>query len=163
MITLDRLKTLLHYDPLTGVFTRLRTVSSNALAGTKAGSITPAGYFQVGVDGGTYLAHRLAIFYVSGAWPQKMVDHRNHKKDDNRWENIRPATGTQNQGNRRINKTSTSGYKGVRWHERHGRWYASITINGHNTHLGNFGSAEEAHKAYVKAAEAHFGEFARAA
>jgi hypothetical protein len=80
-------------------------------------------------------------------------------KSNNRWSNLREATGTQNQAN----KTSKGAVpmKGVC--EFRGRYLARIQVNGRKIHLGGFANPEEAHEAYARAANDAFGEFARTA
>ena len=93
---------------------------------------------------------------ISG-WPY--VDHRNGDGLDNRRANLRQATDSQNQGNRRIGSNNTSGYKGV---SRSGlKWRARIRLDGHQTHMGCYATPQEAARAYDTASIKHFGEFAR--
>jgi hypothetical protein len=61
MLTQERLKELLHYDPETGVFVRKKTTSWRAVAGEQAGCVKGQGYRHISVDGHTHRAHRLAI------------------------------------------------------------------------------------------------------
>lgn len=92
---------------------------------------------------------------------KELVDHINGNKVDNRRENLRLATGSQNQGNRKTSKNK-SGYKGVwQYPGRKKPWVAEITMNFKRVRLGYFYTAEEAYAAYCKAAKEHFGEFAR--
>jgi hypothetical protein len=91
-------------------------------------------------------------------WP--LVDHANGNGLDNRRSNLRLATGTQNNANRRLASNSTSGFKGVNLYKRTGRWRAHIAIHRQQKHLGYFRTAEEAARAYDIAALALFGEFA---
>jgi hypothetical protein len=82
---------------------------------------------------------------------------------NNRIENLRPATLTQNQGNARKHKTravKASKWKGVSWHKLRRRWQAHIQINGKQKHLGNFTDEDVAASAYNLAAYENFGEFA---
>jgi hypothetical protein len=87
-----------------------------------------------------------------------LVDHENGNGLDNRRENLRMATASQNQGNRRLNRNSTSGYKGVS--RRNGRWTARIKMKGRSTYLGTWDTPEEAAEAYDSKAREYFGEFA---
>lgn len=88
------------------------------------------------------------------------IDHINHDKLDNRRINLRLCTRTQNQQNHKLQKNSTSGYKGVNFHKQNNIWRAQIRIDRKHTHLGCFNTKEEAAIAYNKAATKHFGEFA---
>ena len=88
------------------------------------------------------------------------VDHINGNKLDNRKENLRTCSPSQNSQNRPASKNNTSGYKGVVWHSRSKKWVAKITANGANTHLGCFDDPKLAAKAYNEAAVKLYGEFA---
>src|SRR5579863_1550584 len=88
------------------------------------------------------------------------VDHINHDKLDNRRENLRVCTGSQNQCNRRRKLKNTSGYKGVCWYRSKNRWKAALNIKGKCVWTGLFKNKEEAAHAYDEAAKLHHGEFA---
>ena len=89
------------------------------------------------------------------------VDHKNLSKADNRRDNLRAATNSQNQANRPVSKNNSSGYKGVSFHAGTGRWQARIGVNRKRLFLGRFDTPEAAHEAYVQAAQRYFGEFSR--
>lgn len=92
-----------------------------------------------------------------------MPDHINGNRYDNRRENLRLATRSENRANcPKIEFSSMNPYKGVRattW--RKDAWIAQITINGTRLELGRFEDSRTAALAYDKAALQHFGEFAR--
>ena len=94
----------------------------------------------------------LIYWSVVGKPPRGLtVDHINGNTLDNRRENLRVCTRSENQRNRGKIKNSTSGFKGVSWHKNVGKWQASIGIAGIMKYLGLFTNPEEAHKAYCKA------------
>lgn len=167
MITQDRLKELLLYDPETGAFTWKARRSPKAAPGVVAGRISKAsrdaggGYRWIGVDGKEYLAHRLAWLYVKGEWPSREIDHRNNIRADNRFDNLREADDSQNCHSRGIQANNTSGFKGVSWHKRARKWIASMQWRGEYRYLGLFTSPEAAHAAYTAEAQRLFGDFAR--
>lgn len=144
---------ILDYDPLTGIFSRK--------SGEIAGSMHHKGYVRVCIGKREYLAHRLAWFYVTGEWPKSQLDHRNTVKSDNRFSNLRLATGFENGRNRPRMKNNTSGHKGVSWHKRFKKWQACIVTDGKFKYLGRFETKEEAAEAYAVAALKYHGEFAR--
>jgi len=88
------------------------------------------------------------------------VDHINQNKLDNRKENLRACTRTQNLGNRTPYANNTSGYKGVSWNRNERKWIVQIGIYGKRIRVGEFADKKEAAKAYNKAAIEWFGEFA---
>lgn len=151
-LTQERLQELLHYDPETGHFTWLkwRRNSGQKRAGTREG-----GYIRIKIDGKSYRAHRLAWLYIVGAFPALQVDHADGDGFNNRWNNLREATASQNMGNRRRGVNNETGVKGV--YRKDGKFAARIA----NTHLGTFETIESAAMAYAVAAREVFGEFAR--
>lgn len=161
MIDAKRLKEVLKYDPVTGVFTHLVDRGSRAKAGGRAGSRGRSGYHQIFIDGHYYQAHRLAWLYMTGKWPAGEVDHKNTSKVDNRWCNLREASRAQNQMNTNLYFTNSSGRRGVTWNKRAGKWQAQIMIDGKNKYLGVFDDVDSAAVARNVAAEKQFGNFPR--
>ncbi len=103
----------------------------------------------------------ICMHRVIMATPDELeVDHKNHQTLDNRRVNLRLATRTQNITNQRISRRNTSGFKGVYWDKEHGRWRATISLNGKLRSLGWFNSPETAGEAYRRAATEVYGEFA---
>ena len=92
---------------------------------------------------------------------EELVDHIDTNPLNNRRDNLRLATTSQNAMNKGKPVTNTSGFKGAHYHKLSRVWEAAITVNGKQKHLGSFGTAEEAYEAYCKAAKQYFGEFAR--
>lgn len=155
----------LHYDPETGVWTWRVTVS-NATAGSDAGCVTRHNhgrcfYRVIGIDGKLYLAHRLAFFYMTGAWPTLDIDHKDGDGLNNRWANLREATVSQNLANARRHADNISGFKGVTFDKPTKKFRAQIMINYKQIYLGLHATPEAAHDAYRVAAEKHSGNFAR--
>ena len=158
MLTQDRLRDVLHYDPDTWVFT-WKMPGSGVRVGSVAGSVMRCGYIIIGIDRAVHLAHRLAFLYVEGSFPSAEVDHIDHCRSNNRWSNLRPATRSDNSKNTRISTRNTSGYKGVSWHSHGSAWVARAMLNGKSHHLGYFPTAEAASEAYEAFARKHHGEF----
>lgn len=158
-ITADELRSILHYNPLTGVFTR-RKSAGGRLAGSVAGSLNSHGYMQVGVLKRLYMAHRLAWLYVYGTWPKNQIDHINRSRADNRIANLRDVTSQQNLCNAGTYNTNTSGRKGVYWVKRDSRWRACIVNKGRYLSLGYFGTQAEAVSARVAAEKLYWAELA---
>jgi hypothetical protein len=159
MLDQEKLKQAMCYDPETGVLTWRIRKAYNTPAGSVAGKLGPDGYRQVSFDLRMYMAHRLAWLYVHGKWPVAELDHINGKRDDNRIANLREASRTKNNHNRRADSFSHSGIKGVQ--KRGDRWRARITVDGKSVFLGSYRTPEEARESYGAAAQKYFGEFAR--
>lgn len=105
----------------------------------------------------TIRMHRL----IMGDPPGLDIDHRNRNGLDNRKENLRAATRTQNMQNQRRHRNSRYPYKGIA-RDKSGRyWRAAIYVNGRRKDIGRFATPEEAARAYDEAAVRYFGEFAR--
>jgi len=97
---------------------------------------------------------------ILGVPPDKKVDHKDGDGLNNVRDNLRPATQMQNAYNQAAPSTNTSGYKGVNWFARYGKWRARISINGRVKHLGYFDSIKDAALARDNAARDAHGEFA---
>jgi hypothetical protein len=161
MLTHQKVQELFDYDAESGVLTWRVTRTCKAVKGSRAGHLTKAGYRTVHINGKQYMEHRLCWLHVHGCFPPTDLDHKNRDRSDNRIENLRPATDSQNQANKGALPTNRScGVRGVTRHKT-GKWQAGITINGRRRHLGLHASVDDAAAAYRAAAEAHFGEFAR--
>jgi hypothetical protein len=165
MLTQERLKELLYYDPDTGVFKRPKTIRGWA-AGSKVGTKDSGGRILISVDGKRYFAHRLAWFYVHDFWPPDEIDHINGNQLDNRIENLRLATSSQNKWNSRpkTKRRRNGGFlKGAYYIPSTGKWRSQILKDRKAYGLGSsYLTEEEAHAAYVAKAKEFFGEFARA-
>lgn len=92
--------------------------------------------------------------------PSILVDHKDNNGLNNARLNLRPATQQQNLCNRPATRKNTSGYKGVFWHKKAGKWMAQIKGQGKLKYLGLFLTREEAAAAYDAAAQELHGEFA---
>jgi hypothetical protein len=160
-LTRTRLRELLRYDPNTGQFHWRKDRSSHSARSAKHLPRQQNGRC-IRIDGRVYNEHQLAWLYMTGRWAKPTIDHRDGDCTNNRWNNLRRATHSQNNANRRRPRNNTSGYKGVYRGRRPGQWYAQIGKNGKMIFLGVFSSRQTAHAAYVAAAGKYYGEFARA-
>ena len=159
-LTVDLLKHLFDYDKETGNLIWKVKRAKNQAVGDIAGSFdTSVGYVRVGINGKKYYAHRIVFLYHKGYLP-KTIDHINGDKVDNRIENLRAVTASQNQHNRKINSNSTSGYKGVSYYARTNKWCAKIRLESKRINLGYYKTPEEADAVVRKAREELHGSFA---
>ena len=150
MITQEKLKELLSYDPSTGLF-RWRIKRSGVRFESAPGTTNDSGYVLICLFRRDYRAHRLAWLWMTGKWPAAQVDHRNGVRNDNRWENLREATREINGQNLRSAKSHNrrTGVLGVGLIGK--KFSARIGVSGNEIHLGVFDSTTEAHAAYVEA------------
>ena len=153
-ITHEQLLKILHYDVDDGFF-RWRVEGRSYLPGDVAGHTNHHNvYVRINIEYKSYQAHQLAWFYMTGEWADT-IDHRDTDTRNNRWNNLRKATASQNLANSSLTVRNTTGFKGVSI--RYGKFRA--TCRGKD--IGNFGAAEEAARAYDTEARKQFGEFAR--
>lgn len=153
-LTVERLRQALNYDPQTGVFTWADRTAKCIRIGGVAGSPTSNGYWRIFVDGSEYMAHRLAWFYVHGTWPT-VIDHIDGARQNNRIANLRDVTSSVNSQNlKKATKRNATGLLGA-FRRTKNSYRAVINIDGKNTLLGSFRTAEDAHAAYLDAKRRH--------
>ena len=152
MLTLQRLKEVLHYNRRTGLFTWNIKISKKVTVGSTAGTISYFGYIQIGIDKKLYLAHILAWFYVYGVWPTGEIDHKDTDKKNNRIKNLRDVTHANNLQNQVRARTDNKSTKllGVTFDKYRGTYMAKICTDKKYKFLGRFETPELAHAAYVK-------------
>jgi len=158
-LTQESLKELLHYNPMTGIFTWIKPrqgVSVGSYAGKEIYNRSKNRYVRIRLLGKQYMAHRLAFLYITGEWPRKVVDHINGVGRDNRWGNLRDVTQQENCRNSRVSKQAPGKVSGVHWNKDYEWWEARIGVGGKQVFLENTYSKEEAIKAR-KAAEIKYG------
>lgn len=150
MLTSQRLKQLVHYEPRSGEFTWL-VAKSNRNAGSVAGrKLHQRGYRAIGIDRREYLSHRLAWLYMTGEWPSDVIDHIDGNPSNNEWSNLRSVSKSINQENRkRAASNSSTGLLGVVADKAKNLYAARIQVKGRKIHLGSFASPEPAHLLYL--------------
>lgn len=135
------------YDPDTGLLRRK--------TGPRTGRIvTPpkgGGRIEVRVGDQKFFAYRVIWKWVTGEEPPPTLDHKDTNPTNDRWDNLRPATESQQKWNQNVAR------HGV---EKHGRKYRAKV--GRNTRIGSFDTEEEAAKAAADARQERAGEFLRA-
>lgn len=150
----EELSKVFVYNPDSGEI-RWRVSAGKAKAGSVAGCLAH-GYILVGIGGRLLKAHRVAWMLHHGVDPVLDIDHKNGNRSDNRIENLRLATPSDNMHNRRADHDNTSGIKGVCWCKRKRKWIAYV--NGKN--LGYFAEIKDAEAKAIQTREAIHGAFA---
>lgn len=126
----------------------------------EAGSVGNRGYRCICINYRKYMAHRL-IWIMHGNDPVEMLDHIDGDQLNNRIENLRPVTNSQNQRNQKLRKDNTSGIKGVSWLNAHKRWAGQVWHKGKLYRAGYFKNKDECAAAVRELREKLHGEFAR--
>ena len=147
------------YDPNTGLFkylTRKGRKNKDLVVTSKDSH----GYIRVSYKGKRYLGHRVAFYLMKGYWPQEDVDHIDGDRLNNKWDNLREASRSQNLWNQKCTRGSSK-YKGVTKHQK--GWVAQCNPrkNFGSGYIGFFLSEQEAALAYNYRAKDLFGEYAR--
>lgn len=147
-LTHDYLKSILSYDPETGVFTWL-VDKNRTFIGDVAGYKTSKGYLATKIMGKQHRLHRLAWFYVNGAWPKFQIDHLNGIRTDNRICNLRDVEPRHNSQNRSaVNQKNKTGFAGV-CQIGENRFSSTLMVDGKTYHLGVHKTPNEASAAYI--------------
>ena len=160
-ITQKELKSQLNYNKDTGIFTWMVSNNNKIKIGSIAGSLhKQSGYIRIAVLGIQYQAHRLAFLYETGHMPEKVIDHINGVRADNRIVNLRDVSPTENNQNQKVCQVSNHSSKllGVTFNENANKWQAQISRNGRNFYIGLFVDKSVAHENYLqKKREIHSG------
>lgn len=166
-LTKKILKELLHYDPMTGIFTwKERSIKyfshcknpeghhktwntrySRSAAGSEHKERNVSyNIICISLNGKQkrFRAHRLAFLYMTGKLPKIQIDHEDGNGMNNRWINLRDVTHQENNKNQSINSNNKSGFTGVCWDKSRGKWSVKISINNKTVHGGRFVNKEDA-------------------
>lgn len=164
-VTQARLKEVLKYDRKSGIFTWRVYKGPSARLGSIAGTLHTKGYRYIWIDGVAYRASRLAWLYVTGEWPSSEIDHRDCRRDNDSYKNLRLASRQQNTSNCTVRRTNKLGIKGVSINHRapNKPYLAQIQVDKKKIWLGNYRTCAEAHDIYSLASELVHGDFGRAA
>lgn len=134
-LTPEMVLSVVDYNPSSGDFhwrwrqgrERTTLTWNSRFAFKKCSSINSDGYLMIMINGKAYPAHRLAWLIVYGTMPDGFIDHINRVRTDNRISNLRLVTHSENMQNRKIQKNNKSGYRGVSWDAKYGKWVMTPT------------------------------------
>jgi hypothetical protein len=130
-----------------------------ARAGEIAGSLSKH-YWVLRIDGKNYYAHRI-VFLMNHGWCPEVIDHINGDKLDNRIENLRPASASQNTWNSPARKNNSHGAKNLTFDKRSNFWYVKFWVNGRRKNFGCFKDKSLAIEFAELARDMLYGQFAR--
>ena len=155
-ITQDYVKQLFEYRD--GVLYWKVSVG-RAKVGKKAGNLSGNGYFALGLNKKYYLIHRIVFLMHHGNLP-KFIDHVDGNPLNNKIENLRSATFSQNQQNKKLSEKNTSGVKGVSWHKSTNKWEVQFSVNKKHKYFGLYDDLELAELVAQEARNKYHGAFA---
>lgn len=156
-LSVERLEELFSYED--GKLISKKKIKGRNV-GDVLGSVGSKGYLTVRVDGVNYLLHRV-IFMMKHGYLPKFLDHIDGDILNNKVENLRAATNTENQWNQKIRVGNKSGYKGVNWDNTRSKWRANCKVNGKAHNLGYFNNPEQAARVVQEFRNNNHKEFAR--
>lgn len=160
MLTAERARELLDYNPETGWLTWKVSHSKRVKAGMRAGTreARMPGYFlrRICIDNRAYYEHRVIWLIVTGEWPREQIDHVNHDATDNRLTNLRAVTHGENAKNQKLHSNNSTGITGTYWASRESMFAAEIIVDKRKIRLGYFRTLADA-AAARKAAETEHG------
>ena len=161
----EYLQELFDYDETTGKLIRKKAAASTHVGQSESlvmnleVTATRRSYKRTSVDGTAFMEHRLIYKMITGVDPLwKRVDHVDGDRGNNRIENLRLASASENACNRQL-RNNSSGVTGVYLIKTTGKWQARIKVDGSNISLGVFDCREEAVKARHDAEDQYYGEF----
>lgn len=134
-------------------------VRKNGRHSGSKGTVTKAGYVSTVWNGKRYYAHRLIWLWFNGEWPDGVIDHIDRNPLNNKIENLRTATKSENAMNSSVT-SAKSGVKGVRWYAPLRKYHARLMKDGKEVHIGYFSGINEAETALNTKRRELFGEFA---
>jgi len=159
MVTKELISTLFNY--YNGNLYWKVCKSNRATIGTMAGYQNKQGYKFIRINKKVYPLHKLVFCLFNGYMP-KEIDHIDINPFNNKIENLRECTKSQNQHNKKLQSNNTSGVKGVYWNKRLGKWMARIKLFSKYIYLGYFEDLEFAELVIYEARLKYHGQFAKA-
>ena len=162
LVSAEKVRKLFWYDQNTGAMIWISPPKNHyrmlhKLAGTPR-TKNGKSYLWVKIDGRAYSLSRVAFLWMTGEWPVNQIDHKDGDSLNNKWDNLREATKTQNAWNHKTRAKKHSLPMGVR--ETPYGFQARITKNKIIYSLGVFATADTARQAYEMKRQEFFGEFA---
>ena len=161
MITQERLHELFEYRE-DGNLIRKVSTAKRTKVGDIAGWMSSRGYFMVSINSKKYLVHRMIFLYHHGyLTPGMELDHIDGNPRNNRIENLREVTKSQNIQNSKIRSDNTTGVKGVYWDKSNSKWQVQMRMKGKLKYLGRYTTLKEAKAVVKEAREKYHGEYGR--
>ena len=152
MIIFEEVRKFFHYDPDTGVFTRIKRIKPDPTGKTYElrdcnwvlNKPSAGGYIHARFHGKYVGIHRLIWVWMEGSNCKNQIDHIDGNRLNNKWSNLREVTPTGNCCNRGIRSDNSTGIVGVSKYRDGIRYIAQIQKNGVKIHLGVYDTLHEA-------------------
>ena len=158
MITQEKLLEIFEYKD-GGLYWKI-SPAHRVKVGDRFGALNKRDNYRTGaVKSKPYREHRLIYLYHHGTLPA-VLDHINRNREDNRIENLREATYSENSRNKKGHKNNTSGSRNVSFYKRLNKWRVQLNINGKNKHFGYFLNFDEACSVAEQTRIVYYKEFA---
>ena len=154
----DHIDNYLYYEE-GKLFWKNRSSSYKYLNGKQAGHFNKDGYNVVSVKCRYIYAHRIVFFMHYRYWPEE-VDHKNRDRSDNRIENLRPCTISQNRRNSGLRTDATPYGKNIGWNRLLSKYFVRLFKDGKYIYCGSFQDLELAQLVASEAREKYYGEWA---
>jgi hypothetical protein len=151
---------LINYDSETGIFTWKKDRRNSIKKGDTLKQVDSKGYPRVKIDGERYLLHRIAYYLYYGEEPE-FIDHINNNRSDNRIDNLRACTLSQNGFNVGLSPKSTTGVKGVTWSKASKKYQCTLKVKGKSYYFGMYDDLELAELVAMEARNKFHGSFSR--
>jgi hypothetical protein len=165
-LTQDKARELFEYHEDGYLIRKISGQGRANKAGSKVGNYSAknlgkrnARYVTTKINGQHWCVHKLIYLWHHGYVPDQL-DHINRDTLDNRIENLRPATNSQNASNRKLFSNNTSKVKGVYWHKYTKKWFVYVDINKQRKNIGYFDDFEFAELAAIEARIKYHGSYA---
>ena len=129
-----------HHFSGTSYATGMNKRCAGKLVGAKA---RQRGYPTVNIGGKCHRLHRIIFLWMTGSIP-RYVDHINHDRCDNRWDNLRAVSQRENARNGGLSARNSSGHSNVSYFKRDDTWRVQINIGGRTAHVGYFKDIDDA-------------------
>ena len=133
--------------------------STKVSIGDRAGTLNAKSYRQISIKGWLYLAHRLIYLMHHGHLPW-CIDHIDGNPLNNKIENLREATMSQNMKNRPINSNNTSGFKNIYKSKNGKKWIVVLMVKNKQKYFGSYEDIELANLVATEARAKYHKEFA---
>ncbi|MEI8286881.1 MAG: HNH endonuclease [Actinomycetes bacterium] len=148
------------FDYIDGHLYWKKKIAKNIVVGSKAGWLSGAKNYDLMYQNKTYKIHRLIFAWHYGYFP-KIIDHIDGNPLNNKINNLREATHSQNLQNSKLRKDSKSGEKGVTWDKKVKKWRVSCVLNKKQYFGGYYKNLTEAIESVRKLRTRLHMEFAR--